>query len=408
MGVHHLWKVLKPFVRATFVFVFDGPGRPNIKRGRQVRPYVWWTHVVEELIHAFGFSLHHAPGEAEAELADLNNRRIVDAVITSDNDAFVFGAQQVIRPIPCAERRTPSSNLCGDEFEFYSAAQIYENLHLTRGGLILFALLCGGDYDSGIPHCGPAVSIGLSRCGYGDELANKPDGLGPDVDEETQGDPQASTQGFFDRWRQAVYHELVTNDHQHLPSRQPSIATSIQALRFPDPRVLSLYTAPLVSKADHYSLSWYLVREPLLTSIRDFWVIFPAIILRMLYCPLTLYNHELRRLLSPSLQVTITHIAWKLRKGRWRTRYGDTRQPKLTFNTSALLTLMGLSSQEQDNVTHVWVPMHALPNELRPGPLADHQLEVAQSSRSQMKAETIKQGRVLYLILISRDLRAQQ
>jgi hypothetical protein len=38
-----------------------------------------------------------APGEAEAELAKLNSLGIVDAVLTEDSDALVFGANCVIR-----------------------------------------------------------------------------------------------------------------------------------------------------------------------------------------------------------------------------------------------------------------------------------------------------------------------
>ena len=38
-----------------------------------------------------------APGEAEAELAQLNQNGIVDAVLSDDSDTFVFGANTVIR-----------------------------------------------------------------------------------------------------------------------------------------------------------------------------------------------------------------------------------------------------------------------------------------------------------------------
>ena len=37
-----------------------------------------------------------APGEAEAELATLNQRGIIDAVLTTDIDSVVFGATCVI------------------------------------------------------------------------------------------------------------------------------------------------------------------------------------------------------------------------------------------------------------------------------------------------------------------------
>jgi 5'-3' exonuclease len=38
-----------------------------------------------------------APGEAEAELAYLNRVGILDAVLTDDVDAFLFGAVTIIR-----------------------------------------------------------------------------------------------------------------------------------------------------------------------------------------------------------------------------------------------------------------------------------------------------------------------
>lgn len=41
-------------------------------------------------------SYFQAPGEAEAELAKMNDIGVVDAVLTNDGDAFVFGARTII------------------------------------------------------------------------------------------------------------------------------------------------------------------------------------------------------------------------------------------------------------------------------------------------------------------------
>ena len=38
-----------------------------------------------------------APGEAEAELAMLSELGVIDMVITSDSNTFIFGAQCVLR-----------------------------------------------------------------------------------------------------------------------------------------------------------------------------------------------------------------------------------------------------------------------------------------------------------------------
>lgn len=81
------------------VFVFDGPHRPKEKRGSTRRNYKE-SSIVEDLkslIVAFGFVVHDALGEAEAELASLNTRGALNAVMSDDVDSFVFGAKIVVR-----------------------------------------------------------------------------------------------------------------------------------------------------------------------------------------------------------------------------------------------------------------------------------------------------------------------
>ncbi|PPQ81847.1 hypothetical protein CVT24_008666 [Panaeolus cyanescens] len=151
--------------RATFVFVFDGPNRPAIKRDCQVRQNLWWNDVVRGMIHMFGFRAHNAPGEAEAELAVLNHLGFIDAVFTTDSDTLVFGAQTVIKII------TERGSRWNDEVEVFTSARIESEAHLSPGGLILFALLTGGDYDpSGLVNCGQVTALALCRCGFGDQL----------------------------------------------------------------------------------------------------------------------------------------------------------------------------------------------------------------------------------------------
>ncbi|KIJ12021.1 hypothetical protein PAXINDRAFT_15198 [Paxillus involutus ATCC 200175] len=54
----------------------------------------------EELLDAFGFGWYEAPGEAEAELAALNQHDIVDMVLTTDSDVLVFRAKCIVRCPP--------------------------------------------------------------------------------------------------------------------------------------------------------------------------------------------------------------------------------------------------------------------------------------------------------------------
>ena len=56
-------------------------------------------YVVESLVIdiACWLCFTQAPGEAEAELAYLNKIHAIDLVLTSDSDAFLFGATHVMR-----------------------------------------------------------------------------------------------------------------------------------------------------------------------------------------------------------------------------------------------------------------------------------------------------------------------
>jgi len=80
------------------IFVFDGPKRPKIKRGKAIGGKEHWlVNNLRAVLDAFGFECRTAPGEAEAELAYLNRAGYIDAVLSDDVDCFLFGACTVIR-----------------------------------------------------------------------------------------------------------------------------------------------------------------------------------------------------------------------------------------------------------------------------------------------------------------------
>jgi len=111
-------------MRTTFLplFVFDGPKRPDFKRGKKINKT---SHKLipgmKAIIEAFGFEWRmvrfrffrsflflislQAPAEAEAELAYLNSAGIIDAVLSDDVDNFLFGATTVIRKCAFQPRR---------------------------------------------------------------------------------------------------------------------------------------------------------------------------------------------------------------------------------------------------------------------------------------------------------------
>lgn len=106
---------------------------------------------------------------------------------------------------------------------------------LTHGGLILFALLCGGDYDEGIVGCGAATAHGLARGGYGDQLIEAVESLS-----------RRELAEFLKEWRVKLRCELTDNHRKLLVQRQPHIATLITDA-FPDLQTLDLYCRPFTS-----------------------------------------------------------------------------------------------------------------------------------------------------------------
>ncbi|KAI0742733.1 PIN domain-like protein, partial [Daedaleopsis nitida] len=228
------------------LFVFDGPKRPEVKRGKRISgKNHWMVQGMQEIISAFGFEWRMAPGEAEAELAYLNRIGVIDAVLSDDVDTFLFGAKMVVR--------NPSTNLSGNRAHSmknaagkddgnhvmtYAAADFSrDDIQLTQGGLILIGVLRGGDYSDGLERCGVATAHGLAKAGFGDTLLNAARTLSRDGLED-----------FLVGWRQDIRNELRTNSSGRLQRKSPSLAKAIPE-DFPNIDVLLAYTNPVTSEA---------------------------------------------------------------------------------------------------------------------------------------------------------------
>ncbi|KAH9893947.1 hypothetical protein C8Q73DRAFT_693886 [Cubamyces lactineus] len=230
------------------LFVFDGPKRPDVKRGKRITgKNHWMVQGMQEIITAFGFEWRMAPGEAEAELAYLNRIGVIDAVLSDDVDTFLFGAKTVVR--------NPNATLSGNRAHslknaagkddgnhsmVYRSEDIlnHEDIKLTQGGLILIGILRGGDYcQEGLDGCGVAIAHGLAKAGFGDSLLNAARTMSRDDFEE-----------FLDEWRDEMRKELRTNARGHLPRKSPKLARNIPS-DFPNIDVVLAYTNPVTSEA---------------------------------------------------------------------------------------------------------------------------------------------------------------
>lgn len=122
-----------------------------------------------------------------------------------------------------------------------TSQRIEDDLSLTRGGLLLFALLVGGDYDLGIEGCGSGIAHGLAKCGFGDTLMNALSSLSG-----------TCLRKFLDLWRKQMREELRTNAAGILGRCYRAVAAKIPD-SFPNLSVARLYHSPLTSWSESES-----------------------------------------------------------------------------------------------------------------------------------------------------------
>ncbi|XP_016480502.2 flap endonuclease GEN-like 1 isoform X1 [Nicotiana tabacum] len=118
-----------------------------------------------ELLELLGVPVLKAKGEAEALCAQLNQEGQVDACITADSDAFLFGAKCVIKNIQ------PNSK---EPLEFYHMSDIESGLGLRRNHLIAISLLVGDDHNLiGVPGIGLETALRFVKSFSEDEILSR-------------------------------------------------------------------------------------------------------------------------------------------------------------------------------------------------------------------------------------------
>ncbi|KAK0374008.1 hypothetical protein CLIM01_08635 [Colletotrichum limetticola] len=212
------------------IFVFDGPHKPAFKRNkRSGKGDGVAIAMAKRVIRLFGFPVHDAPGEAEAECALLQQRSIVDAVLSEDVDTIMFGCTRSLRNWSAEGTRgakTPTHVSMYEVDDLLSA-----ETGLDREGMVLVALMSGGDYiPEGVPGCGPKVACEAAKAGFGKSLCRLK------IEDDDQ----------FDDWRRTLRHELRTNESGFFRVRHKALSIPDE---FPDRQVLRYYTHPVVSSA---------------------------------------------------------------------------------------------------------------------------------------------------------------
>lgn len=112
-------------------------------------------------------------------------------------------------------------------------------INLTHGGLIIIALLSGGDYhQAGLSRCGPKVAHGLAKCGFGDSLLSAARTLS-----------REGLQEYLIAWKDDLAEELRTNSRGILGKKHGALSKAIPE-EFPDIDILMSYANPITSETE--------------------------------------------------------------------------------------------------------------------------------------------------------------
>ncbi|KIE01180.1 DNA repair protein (XPGC)/ Rad, partial [Metarhizium majus ARSEF 297] len=209
------------------IFVFDGSNKPIFKRNkRSGRGDGATTAAAKHLIRLFGFPTHDAPGEGEAECALLQRHGIVDAVLSEDVDTIMFGCTKTLRNWS-SEGKTSTAPTHVSLYDVEDMA--LGDLGLDREGMVLVALMSGGDYlPDGIPGCGVKVACEAAKAGFGKSVCRL----------------KVSDKDGIQAWRNSLRHELQTNEKGYFRTKHKALTIPED---FPNIEVLRYYTHPIVS-----------------------------------------------------------------------------------------------------------------------------------------------------------------
>jgi flap endonuclease-1 len=108
------------------------------------------------LLTALGLPWIVAPGESDAQCAQLVQAKHAWAAVTQDWDIALFGAPRALRNLTLSATRTP---------ELLDLAVVLAAAGLTREQLVDAAILIGTDYNEGVAGVGPVKAVKMVKQG---------------------------------------------------------------------------------------------------------------------------------------------------------------------------------------------------------------------------------------------------
>lgn len=149
------------------IFVLEGASRRitggqelALRKRRSGSQFVAATKRCETLLRMLGVPLVYAEAEGEALCALLNEKGLVDAVISNDADCFLFGAKCLLTKFTLENLENNGTVMRYDSDRLRAAVGVSSrSITLSRKDLVAFALLTGSDMTSGVTNVGHRKAI---------------------------------------------------------------------------------------------------------------------------------------------------------------------------------------------------------------------------------------------------------
>ncbi|EAW09881.1 crossover junction endodeoxyribonuclease [Aspergillus clavatus NRRL 1] len=155
--------------------------------------------------------------------------------MSNDVDALMFGSGLTVMNF---SKETGSSTSAATHITCYRMCDYLgdpSNVTLDQAGMILFAMLSGGDYlPSGVPKCGSKLAAEIAKAGFGADLLDAIQSDGPELDIK------------LEEWRERLQYELEQNESGYFQTKHKAVRIPEA---FPDRTILSYYANPVVSSS---------------------------------------------------------------------------------------------------------------------------------------------------------------
>ena len=151
-------------------------------------------------------------------------------VMSQDGDAIMFGSQLTLRDW---SKEGTRGNKAPTHVNLLDLPRLKERSGLDPDGMILVALLSGGDYDQdGVAGFGATLACDVARAGFSTdllELVRRNDETG------------------LQEWRERLQYELETNESGYFKKRHKTLKIPD---KFPDRTLIGYYMEPAVSSEE--------------------------------------------------------------------------------------------------------------------------------------------------------------